>query len=634
MILPSVFLPIGAVEMRPLDWGIVAAFFITALLIGLWASRSAGKSTSEFFLSGRGMPWWMLGLSMVATTFAADTPNLVTDIVRQNGIAGNWVWWAFLLTGMLTVFVYARLWRRIGVMTDVEFYELRYSGAAAAFLRGFRAIYLGVFFNVIIMATVSLAAIKIGNVMLGFNPYQTLLVAAVVTMIFSALGGFRGVILTDCLLFVVAMIGSIAAAYFAVTHPDVGGLARLLRHENVADKLALIPDLTISPGQNPSVLIAIFLMPLSVQWWAAWYPGSEPGGGGYIAQRMLAARNEQHAVAATFFFNVAHYAVRPWPWILVALASLVVYPDIAALKESFVGGGLSDAHIKHDLAYPAMLRFVPVGWLGVVMTSLIAAYMSTISTHLNWGSSYVVNDFYRRFVSRAATERELVWVGRMTTVLLMLLAASLALWMSNAKQSFDLILGVGAGTGLVYLLRWFWWRVNAWSEISAMIAALVAYLWFEINKEYLGGQQWNWSLAGHWQFVWITLFTTVVWIAVTLLTRPADKATLLRFYALAKPGGPGWRTVRAWAAADGESVTDPAGWSLPAGLLCMTLGCLAVYAALFGTGYFLAQQWTAGGLLAAVAATSLVGALAVWRNESRCEGQARPTSRPKQPFHR
>jgi Na+/proline symporter len=595
--------------MQMLDWALVISFFVVALLIGVWSSRRAGRSSGEFFLSGRTMPWWLLGLSMVATTFSADTPNLVTDIVRQNGVSGNWVWWAFLLTGMTTVFIYAKLWRRTEVMTDVEFYELRYSGKPAAFLRGFRALYLGVFFNVIIMASVSLAAIKIGSVMLGLNPVQTLLVAAVVTATFSALGGFRGVILTDCLLFVLAMVGSIAAAYFAVSHPDVGGLTKLLQHEDIADKLQLIPDFSLAPSQNPELLIGVFLLPLTVQWWAAWYPGSEPGGGGYVAQRMLAAKNEQHAVGATFFFNVAHYAVRPWPWILVALASLVVYPDIDSLQQSFGEGGLAADQIKHDLAYSAMLRFMPVGWLGLVMTSLIAAYMSTISTHLNWGSSYIVNDFYQRFARPTASQHELVWVGRIATVTLMILSAGVALAMTNAKDSFDIILGVGAGTGAVYLMRWFWWRVNAWSEVSAMAAALIAFLYFRFLHTLI----FDVPLAGYWQFAGITLFTTAAWVVTTLLTPPDDDKILQEFCRLAQPGGPGWAAVVERAASAGQPIKVSDGWAVPGGLLCTTLGCLAVYSSLFATGYLLAGQWQTAAFLFITATASLVAVFITWK---------------------
>lgn len=600
---------LAAIELSAVDWVIVASFFVVTILIGAWSSRSAGESSDAFFLSGRTMPWWLLGTSMVATTFSADTPNLVTDLVRQQGVAGNWVWWAFLLTGMVTVFIYAKLWRRTGLSTDIEFYELRYSGRPAAFLRGFRALYLGVFFNVIIMASVCMAAIKIGNVVLGLNAYQTLLIAAAVTMAFSALGGFRGVILTDFLLFILSITGSIAAAYFAVTHPDVGGLASLMENEQLAGKLSLVPEFSLSPQEDASLVIGILLLPLTVQWWAAWYPGAEPGGGGYIAQRMLAARNENHAVRATLFFNVAHYAIRPWPWILVALASLVIYPNLESLHAEFAGQGLPEEQIKDDLAYSAMLQFVPSGWIGLVMTSLIAAFISTLSTHLNWGSSYITNDFYQRFVRPDATQREMVWVGRASTIALMLLSAILALVMTNAKDNFDIMLGVGAGTGLVYLLRWYWWRVNAWSEITAMVAALAAFVYWRFCHEAWFGT----AVAGHWQFTGITVFTTVAWIAVTLLTRPDDAATLRKFCETARPGGPGWKAVYERSEAEGGPLKSAPGWGVSSGLMCVMLSCLAVYAALFGTGYLLAGQSSVAGFLLGVSVVSFLGTYCIWR---------------------
>ncbi len=490
-------------QLEALDWTFVVTFFVITLVIGLLVARRSGRNTSEFFLSGRAMPWWLLGVSMVATTFSTDTPNLVSDIVRQNGVAGNWVWWAFLLTGMLTVFVYARLWRRSGVTTDVEFYELRYSGRPAALLRGFRALYLGVFFNVCIMAAVSLAAIKIGGVMFDFAPIQTILIASIVTVIFSALGGLRAILLTDCLLFTVAMIGAVAAAVIALEQPQVGGLSGMLASEHLQGKLSMLPALTNPDGtSNLNTVVAILIIPLAVQWWSVWYPGSEPGGGGYVAQRMLSAKNERHAVGATFLFNAAHYALRPWPWILVALCSLIVFPLDTQADRDAAGELLAGAELKplvaewekapasvdetsrdrietlmiqnkgltaikqafpkteygklgHDLAYPAMLTFLPHGLLGLVVASLIAAYMSTISTHLNWGSSYIVNDFWKRFVSKSADDREQVWVGRVSTVLLMAIAGGLALWLENALQAFQILLQIGAGTGLLFILRWF-----------------------------------------------------------------------------------------------------------------------------------------------------------------------------------
>ncbi|MDX1733341.1 MAG: sodium:solute symporter family protein, partial [Halioglobus sp.] len=444
-----------------IDGAIIAAFIGLSLVVGIYVSRRAGASTQSYFLSGRNMPWWLLGTSMVATTFSTDTPNLVTDIVRTSGVAGNWVWWAFLLTGMLTTFIYARLWRRSGVLTDLEFYEIRYSGRAAGFLRGFRALYLGVFFNIMVMASVTLAAIKIGAVMLGLTPLQTVLIAGVATAIFSAAGGFIGVVLTDLILFLLSMTGAVAAAVVAVNHPEVGGLGALLAHPALEGKLSVLPDFS-----NTEMALAVFIIPLAVQWWSVWYPGSEPGGGGYVAQRMLAARDENNAMAAVLLFQFAHYALRPWPWILVALASLVVFPDLASLQAAFPD--LQQSVVRHDLAYPAMLTFLPAGLLGLVLASLISAYMSTMSTQVNWGASYVVNDFYRRFLKPDASERELVRAGRLTTILLMVAACTFALYLENALQAFSILLTVGAGTGLLFILRWFWWRINAWSEISAM----------------------------------------------------------------------------------------------------------------------------------------------------------------------
>ena len=439
-------------ELSTLDYSLIIGFFTIVLVIGIAVSKKSGKNTSEYFLSGRNMPWWLLGFSMVATTFSTDTPNLVTDLVRTDGVSGNWVWWAFLLTGLLTVFVYAKLWRKSNVNTDMEFYDLRYGGKPAHFLRGFRSVYLGVIFNVMAMAAVNLAAIKIGQVMLGLSPMQTVLIGGVITVIFSAIGGFRGVVYTDFVLFFVAIIGAVGAAYYLVNLPEVGGVSKLITHENVVDKISILPDFS-----DTEALIGILIIPLAVQWWSSWYPGGEPGGGGYIAQRMLAAKNENHAIGATFFFNILHYALRPWPWILVALASLVIYPDIASIQEAFPN--VEQGKLGNDLAYSAMLTKLPSGLLGIVLASLGAAYMSTISTHLNWGSSYVVNDFYKQQINVKAGEKELVNVGRITTVILMILSAIMALALTNAKQLFDIIIMFGAGTGLIFILRWFWWRV-------------------------------------------------------------------------------------------------------------------------------------------------------------------------------
>lgn len=584
-------------QLQPLDWACVVAFFSVTLVIGLAVARKAGRSDSEFFLSGRSMPWWLLGMSMVATTFSTDTPNLVTDIVRQRGVAGNWAWWAFLLTGMLTVFVYARLWRRSGVTTDIEFYELRYSGKAAAFLRGFRAVYLGVFFNVCIMATVSLAAIKIGGVMFDFAPWKTIVVASLVTVIFSAAGGLRAVLLTDFLLFFLAMVGAVAAAVVALKLPEVGGLSGLLAHESLAGKLSILPALRNPDGtSNLNTFVAILIIPLAVQWWSVWYPGAEPGGGGYVAQRMLSAKSERHAVAATFFFQAAHYALRPWPWILVALCSLIVFPDLASIAARFPH--VPADKLGHDLAYPAMLTYLPSGLLGLVVASLIAAYMSTISSHLNWGSSYVVNDVWRRFLNPGASQRELVWVGRVSTVALMVLAGGLALWLESALQAFEILLQVGAGTGLLFILRWFWWRINAYSELSAMVVSFAVAIGMQSDAA---------APLESWQKLLIGVgLTTIAWIAVTLMTPPDDPATLRRFFTLVRPGGPGWDRVIESARRDGETLerSEADASALPRGILSMLLGVAAVYAALFGTGYWLYGEAASAIVLTVVAAAA------------------------------
>ena len=585
--------------LRNIDWVCIFAFFAISLVIGIIVSKKAGTSSSEFFLSGRNMPWWLLGVSMVATTFSTDTPNLVTDIVRQNGVSGNWVWWAFLLTGMLTVFVYAKLWRRSGVMTDIEFYELRYSGRIAAFLRGFRALYLGVFFNVVIMASVTLAAIKIGGVMLGLSPFQTVAIAAVVTVTYSMLGGLRGVLITDFIQFSVAMFGAIMAAKISLRHAEVGGLANLIVHPNVVGRISILPDFS-----DTSLLVAVFIIPIAVQWWSVWYPGSEPGGGGYLVQRMLAAKNEKNAMGATLLFNAAHYALRPWPWIIVALCSLVVFPDIDSLKAAFPG-----VTIGHDLAYPAMLTFLPAGLLGVVVASLIAAYMSTISTHLNWGSSYVVNDFYKRFLNPGATEKQMVLVGRISTALLMVAACALAPFLASAKRAFDLMLQIGAGTGLLFILRWFWWRINAFSEITAMVVSFIVACYFEFIHTKIGL-----APLESWQKLIIGVgITTVAWLVVTFIAKPADEKTLRSFYRLARPGGPGWRAVLQRAESDNDPI-DESGerWDLPAGILCMVFGCLAVYSALFATGFWIYANHVPAVILTITAILSAALLVKAW----------------------
>jgi len=594
------------VDLSTFDITLIIVFFAITLFIGIYVSKQSGKSSVEYFLSGRSMPWWLLGVSMVATTFSTDTPNLVTDIVRTNGVSGNWVWWAFLITGLLTVFVYAKLWRKSKVNTDIEFYELRYGGAPARFLRSFRSVYLGIIFNILAMAGVTLAAIKIGSVMLGLQPWETVVYAGVITVIFSALGGFKGVVYTDFILFFTAMAGALGAAYYLVGLPEVGGLEALLQHENVADKLNILPDFT-----DKEALITLLIIPLAVQWWSSWYPGAEPGGGGYIAQRMLAAKDENHAIGATFFFNIMHYALRPWPWIIVALASLVVFPDLLSIQEAFPN--VTEDKLGHDLAYSAMLTKLPSGLLGLVLASLVAAYMSTISTHLNWGASYIVNDFYKQQINKNATDKQLVFVGRLSTVILMVSSALFALVLTNALQLFEIILMFGAGTGLIFILRWFWWRINAWSEISAMFVSGVVsiILTFTPLGNYLFGD--DGLMPSYTKFPMIVLITTIIWIVVTYATQPETKIVLQGFYKKIQPGGPGWSKVVNEAKAENiEIVNTNEGWSVPSGIIAMLVGCVFIYSIMFATGNYIYGEYTKALILSGVALISGFVLIKLW----------------------
>jgi solute:Na+ symporter, SSS family len=557
--------------LNTLDWGILVVFFIISLAIGLYTIKS-NQSAEDYFVGGGKMPWWLLGVSMVATTFSTDTPNLVTDIVRQNGIAGNWTWWAFLLTGMLTVFVYAGLWKKAKILTDIEFYEKRYSGTGATVLRGFRAVYLGLFFNVMIMATVSLAAIKIGGVLLGLSPMQTILIAGIVTVIYSMFGGLKGVLLTDFIQFFIAMLGSVLAAWYSINHPMVGGMDNLLANPNVASKLDFFPSM-----DNWNQFYAILLIPVLVQWWSVWYPGAEPGGGGYIVQRMFAAKDENNAIKSVLFFNVAHYALRPWPWIIVALCSLVVFPDLESIKQAFPNAA---SIVKDDLAYSAMLTFLPHGVLGLVVTSLIAAYMSTISTHLNWGSSYLVLDVYKRFINPTASEKKLLIVGQICTVVLMILAMFIALQLENAYQSFEILLRIGAGTGLLFILRWFWWRINAASEIAAMISSFAIALYFFKNDNPIVSDSNDQLVLG-------VALTTIVWVITALVTKPTNEKVLKKFVKSVQPGGPGWKHIQDKIDLEGDTKVSGEDWKVPYGMLCMILGVLMVYSFLFGTGHII-----------------------------------------------
>jgi SSS family solute:Na+ symporter len=586
-----------------IDFIILAVFFCIVLFIGYTASKRAGKDTAEFFLGGRGMPWWLLGISMVACTFSADTPNLVTGMVREDGVAKNWAWWAFLITGMVTVFIYARLWRRSSVMTDLEFYELRYTGRAASFLRGFRAIYLGLFFNTLIMGTVSLAAIKIGNVMFGLKPWITVVSASFIVVIYAGLGGLRGVVWADFFQYSIAMFGAVLAAVVAVRQPEVqaiGGLKGMLAE--LGDRVSFLPDMS-----NPSVYISLLIIPIAVQWWAVWYPGAEPGGGGYIAQRMLSAKNEKNAIGATLLFNFAHYALRPWPWIVVALASLIIYPDLASIRIDFPN--IAETYLKDDIAYPVMLSKLGTGWLGLVVASIIAAYMSTIGTHLNWGSSYLVHDFYQRFVRKGAPEKELVLMGRITTLVLMIIGGTFALTLlNNATQAFDILLLSGAGSGAIYLLRWFWWRINAWTEIAAMIFAtcMAIILVFVVKDESVA--------TGMLDAFTVKLLiavggTTAVWLITTFLTRPESKDILRKFYRLTHPGGPGWRKVVEEAAAEGDMIdAKEAGkkWEMPSQILMVFVGCIVIYGSLFSIGSFVYGNNLNGIIIGLVAAGGTV----------------------------
>ncbi|KAF9660395.1 MULTISPECIES: sodium:solute symporter family protein [Tenacibaculum] len=567
-----------------LDYIIIFGFFILSLLIGLWSSKSAGKNSSEFFLSGRNMPWWLLGVSMVATTFAADTPGLVTELVRENGVSGNWVWWAMLLTGMLTVFFYAKLWRKSGITTDLEFYELRYSGKMASFLRGFRAIYLGVIFNVITMAGVCLAGAKIANILLGISQEETLFYSSIVIVIYSSLGGLKGVLLTDFVQFLIAMVGSIWATIYIVGLPEIDGLSNLLTHPNVSDKLAMFPDFS-----DKEALITLFIIPFAVQWWSTWYPGAEPGGGGYIAQRMLAAKDEKNATWATLFFNFAHYALRPWPWIIVGLASLIIFPSLDSMNQAFPS--LTTEMQGHDVAYAAMMTYLPAGLLGIVLTSLIAAFMSTISTQLNWGSSYIVNDFYSRFINKNASEKQKVVVGRISTIVLMLCAALFSFYLQSAKGVFDLLLQIGAGTGLLFILRWFWSRINPYSEIAAMAISFIIAVFFFINgKMEIPFTQ----IAGYWQLIIGVLVTTVGWVIVTLLTNPTNTKTLEKFDSLIF---------------ENENKFKNVGYKI----LGFITGTIGIYSFLFASGNWIYGETTLAATLSIISLICILILRKIWK---------------------
>ncbi|HEX3456338.1 MAG TPA: sodium:solute symporter family protein [Candidatus Baltobacteraceae bacterium] len=583
-------------HLTTLDWIIVVLSLGVSFVPAIVLARRAGRNITEFFAAGRQAPWWLIGISLVATTFSTDTPNLVTNLVRDGGVAENWLWWSFLLTGMATVFFYARLWRRSGVLTDLEFYELRYAGRAASFVRGFRAIYLGLFFNCWIIATVNLALVKIAGILFGWPRFETLAISVVIPIVFAATAGLWGVMVTDMIQFCITITSAFAAAYFAIHAPGVGGLHGLIAHVSASHgaTMSILPNFSDWP-----TALAIFIIPLTVQWWSVWYPGAEPGGGSYVAQRMLAARTESDALFGTFAFQVMHYALRPWPWIVVALASTIVFPSLHDIQARFPG--VPPGLIGNDIAYPAMLVFLPAGFAGFMVAGIFAAYRSTIETHLNWGTSYLVHDFYQRFIAPGASQRQLVAMGRWVTALLMLVGVCFTLGLDNAKSAFDLLLSIGAGTGLIYLLRWFWWRINAWSEVSAMIASFLVALGFFVAARTGHAVPTTTSLL-------ITVaVTTVVWIVVTFLTPPVDEATLEAFYAKVRPAGPGWSRIRR------RGGLPPSPDSLPMAFVGWILGLAAVYGALFSAGGFVYGRPVQGIVWAVVALGATVGLLAIGR---------------------
>ena len=589
-------------HLQLIDWIIVAVSLFICFVPALFFGKRAGKSTSEFFVSGRSVPWWLAGLSMVATTFSSDTPNLVTDIVRRQGVAGNWVWWAFVLTGVSTVFFFARLWRRSGVMTDLEFYEIRYSGKAASFVRGFRSVYLGLFFNCMIMATVNLAACKIGGILFGLERWQTLLCVGILNVVFATHSGLWGVLVIDMVQFFIKMTAVIAAAYFALQLPQIGGLSGLIEKLSTVkgpgglNYLNILPDFT----SNWDMAIAVFIMPIAVQWWAVWYPGAEPGGGSYIAQRMLASKSEKDSLGAVLFFNIAHYVLRPWPWILVALCSVIVYPQLSDIQHAFPN--LDPRLLGHDIAYPAMLKFLPVGFIGLMVGGLIAANSSTILTHLNWGASYLVHDFYRRFIRKDANEKHYVLMGRLATIGLFVCSSSLVFVLDTAKDAFDIILQVGAGTGLLYIIRWFWWRVNAWCEVVAMASSFIVSIVLLIMSK--NGIHFSTHIA-----LLITIgFTTICWLATAFIGPQTNKNVLIEFYKKIRPFGPGWKHIKE----ETGIITKATHENIPLALLGWIAGCMTIWSALFMVGNYLYGRFNIALMLSGVFIVSGIALILVF----------------------
>ena len=540
--------------LTPLDWLILAGFLLLPVAVALSVAGRAREGLRQYFLAGRDLPWWLAGTSMVATTFAADTPLAVTGIVARDGVAGNWIWWSGALGSMLSVLFFARLWRRAGILTDVAFVEIRYHGRAARFLRGFRALYLGLPVNCMIIGWVNLAMAKILEVTLGWTRLTAVFAGLALTGGYVALSGLRGVVMTDLVQFGFAMAGALAVAFFALRAPEVGGLAGLGEHlpESTFQMLPVVGASAPGTASTLSLSVTAFVAYLGVQWWASWYPGQEPGGGGYLAQRMMSARDERHATLATFWFTLAHYCLRPWPWIAAALAALILYPDIA----------------DREAGYALIIRdHLPAGWRGLVLGSLVAAFMSTMSTQLNWGASYLVHDVYARFVRPDAGVAHYVGAARAATLGIMVLSAGVTLYLDSVRQAWELILEAGAGVGLVLILRWYWWRINAWSEIAAMVAPLVGHLALARFT----------SIAFPESLLYLVAWTTACWLVVTWLTPPEPDATLAAFYRRVRPGGPGWARV---AARIGEPPPAP----IRGQLVDWLAGLGLIYGALLGTG--------------------------------------------------
>ena len=616
-------------RLQLIDWLIVLASLLICFIPALFFGKRAGRDTSEFFASGRSVPWWLAGLSMVATTFSSDTPNWVTEQVRKFGVAGNWQWWAFTLTGVATVFFFARLWRRSGVMTDLEFYELRYSGQAAGVVRGFRAVYLGLFFNCMIMATVNLAACKIANILFGLPPWQTIVICGVLNVVFAAHAGLWGVLVIDMIQFFIKMTAVIAAAYFSlkevarrtgITDSALGGLQHLvntLGSQQVKFTDGGQPVVSAIDGTGQPILnilpnfamwdlaLAIFIMPLAVGWWANWYPGAEPGGGSYIAQRMLASKTEKDSLGGTLFFNLAHYVLRPWPWIITALCSIIVFPELQDIQAAFPNA--DPALIGHDSAFPAMLMFLPVGFTGLMVGGLIAANSSTILTHLNWGASYLVHDFYRRFIAPNASETHYVRVGRLCTALLYVFAGLLGLMLESAQGAFQVIISIGAGTGLLYLLRWFWWRINAWCEVVAMISS------FAVSMAFFVAGKYGYSLPFA-QTIFISVgLTTLSWLLAAYFGPQTDQATLVEFYKKVHPSGPGWTVIRR-AAGVSQAEAMARGDNMRLAALGWISGVTVIWSSLFAIGNYLYQRTGTAIVLTAIFMASSVALLYVINN--------------------